>query len=117
MYLQIMEQIKQRIAVGDWTPGKILPSIRQLSVDLQVSAITVKRAYLELEHEGVIVTRHGKGSQVADNADLGTQLRLAELDQHLEQAARLGAMLGLSTPELEERLSAATERVLDQELK
>ena len=64
MYLQIMEQIKQRIVVGDWENGQPIPSIRQLAVDLQVSVITVKRAYLELEREGVIVTQHGKGSYV-----------------------------------------------------
>ncbi len=46
IYLQIMEQIKQRIAVGDWDEGQAIPSIRQLAVDLQVSVITVKRAYL-----------------------------------------------------------------------
>ena len=57
IYLQIMEQIKQRVAVGDWIEGQDIPSIRQLAVDLQVSVITVKRAYLELEREGVIVTQ------------------------------------------------------------
>lgn len=111
MYLQIMEQVKQRIAVGDWVPGQLIPSIRQLSVDLQVSVITVKRAYLELEHEGVIVTRHGKGSQVAESADLGAHLREAELDQHLEQAARLGASAGMGLEDLERRLRAAADRV------
>jgi GntR family transcriptional regulator len=117
MYLQIMEQIKQRIAVGDWSEGQTIPSIRQLAVDLQVSVITVKRAYLELEREGVINTRHGKGSQVAGGGDLGRQLREAELDQHLDQAAALGAILGLGSEELEERLRIATDRVKEKELK
>src|SRR5580698_10299065 len=62
MYLQIMEQIKQRIAMGEWAPGSEIPSIRQLAVALRVSVITIKRAYLELEREGAIVTQHGKGS-------------------------------------------------------
>lgn len=65
MYLQIMEQIRQRVAVGDWVPGQKIPSIRQLAVALRVSVITVKRAYLELEHDGIIVTQQGKGSIVA----------------------------------------------------
>ena len=65
MYLQIVEQIKQRVSVGDWVSGQEIPSIRQLAVALCVSVITVKRAYLELEREGVIVTQHGKGSMVA----------------------------------------------------
>src|SRR5579863_5490737 len=95
MYLQIMEQIKQRIAVGDWAEGQPIPSIRQLAVDLEVSVITVKRAYLELEHEGVIVTRHGKGSQVAEGLDLGVRLREADLEEHLDHAARLGMVMGM----------------------
>jgi GntR family transcriptional regulator len=115
MYLQIMEQIKQRIAVGDWTEGQTIPSIRQLAVDLQVSVITVKRAYLELEREGVIVTQQGKGSQVAANAGLGARLREQELQQHLEQANRIAAMLGLRPKELEHRLREAGDRISEKE--
>ena len=44
LYLQIMEQIKQKIAVGDWAAGQAIPSIRQLAADIGVSVITVKRA-------------------------------------------------------------------------
>src|SRR5690606_29810177 len=65
MYLQIMEQVRARIASGDWAAGRELPSIRAMAAALEVSVITVKRAYLELEQEGLIVTRHGKGSFVA----------------------------------------------------
>jgi GntR family transcriptional regulator len=115
MYLQIMEQIKQRIAVGDWTEGQAIPSIRQLAADLQVSVITVKRAYLELEHEGVIVTQQGKGSHVASNGGLGARLREQELEQHLEQAARLAATLGLRPKELEHRLREAGDRLSEKE--
>jgi GntR family transcriptional regulator len=111
MYLQIMEQIKQRIAVGDWKEGQPIPSIRQLAVDLQISVITVKRAYLELEREGVIVTQHGKGSFVASKPGLGAQLREQELEQHLEQAARIAALLGMRPRELEERLREAGDRL------
>jgi GntR family transcriptional regulator len=115
MYLQIMEQIKQRIAVGDWTEGQPIPSIRQLAVDLQVSVITVKRAYLELEREGIIVTQQGKGSHVASTPGLGARLREQELDQHLEQATRIAAQLGLRQKELEERLREAGDRIAEKE--
>jgi GntR family transcriptional regulator len=107
IYLQIMEQIKQRIAVGNWKEGQILPSIRQLAVDLQVSVITVKRAYLELEREGVIVTQQGKGSYVASNPGLGMLIQEQELDKHLEQASRLAEILGIGAKELQERLREA----------
>ena len=111
IYLQIMEQIKQRIAVGDWTEGQIIPSIRQLAVDLQVSVITVKRAYLELEREGVIVTQQGKGSHVASNPGLGMRLQQQELQKHLEQAIRLAGLLGIQPEELESRLRGAGDGV------
>ena len=107
MYLQIMEQIRARIAAGDWPPGKELPSIRALAAGLNVSVITIKRAYLDLETEGVIVTRHGKGSFVADVNGLAGELQDEKLDQHLAAAAEAGTQLGLTEEELATRLRRA----------
>ena len=111
IYLQIMEQMKRRIAVGDWAEGQPLPSIRQLAVDLQISVITVKRAYLELEREGVIVTQQGRGSRVAPNPGLGLRLQHEELQKHLENAIRLSAALGIKPEELETRLREASDNI------
>ena len=111
MYLQIMEQIRARIAAGDWPPGKELPSIRALAAGLNVSVITIKRAYLDLETEGVIVTRHGKGSFVADVHGLAGELKEAQLAEHLEQAAEIGRLLGLTEDELAARLRRAQRNV------
>ncbi len=107
LYLQITEQIRQRVATGDWPPGRELPSIRALAADLKVSVITVKRAYLDLEAEGVIVTRQGRGSFVADARDLAQATQRAELDAHLAAAARIAATLGMSARELMGRLHQA----------
>jgi GntR family transcriptional regulator len=115
MYLQIMEQIKERIAVGDWAAGQPIPSIRQLAVDAGVSVITVKRAYLELERGGVIVTHQGKGSFVASDPRVGKRIREQELAEHLEQAVRSAALLGLSSKDLEKRIRASYDRVADAE--
>jgi len=115
IYLQIMEQIKQRIAVGNWTEGQAIPSIRQLAVDLQVSVITVKRAYLELEREGVIVTQQGRGSHVASNPGLGLRLQQQELEKHLEQAVRLADLLGIQPKDLEARLRETGDRRMEKE--
>ena len=115
MYLQIMEQMKQRIAVGDWAAGQAIPSIRQLAADIGVSVITVKRAYLELEREGVIVTRQGRGCFVASESGLGARIREQELAQHLEQAVRSAALLGVSQKNLEKRIRAIYDRVGDKE--
>jgi GntR family transcriptional regulator len=107
MYLQIMEQIRARIAVGDWAAGRELPSIRALAAGLSVSVITIKRAYLDLENEGVIVTRHGKGSFVADVNGLAGSLQEEKLDEHLDAAAGIGRQVGLTPEDLAERLRRA----------
>jgi len=94
MYQQIMEQIKQRIAVGDWPPHTPLPSIREMALETKLSVITVKRAYLELERDGVIVTQQGKGSWVNDTIDLKS-IQKKELLNHLEQAGKLAKSLDI----------------------
>jgi GntR family transcriptional regulator len=108
MYQQIMEQIVQRIAVGDWPPDTPLPSIRHLATETKVSIITVKRAYLELEREGVIVTQQGKGSWVNDRVDL-QNLQREELTQHLERAGKLAKALGIPADELLDLLKKHTQ--------
>jgi GntR family transcriptional regulator len=107
MYLQIMEQIRQRVVLGEWKPGEQIPSIRAMAIALQISVITVKRAYLELEREGVIVTQHGKGSVVASDPDSGSRLYDEELEEHLRQVVRIGTLLGLTEKEIVERLRSA----------
>jgi len=112
MYFQILEQIKRLVAVGEWRPGEPIPSIRQLAVDLRISVITVKRAYLELEREGVILTQHGKGSIVSPQARLNPNPYEQELAEHLQQVARLASLLRLDPAEVEQRLQEATEEAL-----
>jgi GntR family transcriptional regulator len=111
MYLQIMEQVKQRVAVGEWAPGDEIPSIRQLAMALRVSVITIKRAYLELEREGVIVTQQGKGSIVAPNPELSPRLYNEEFSEQLEKVARLGELLGLTSEEIARRTKEAAKRL------
>jgi GntR family transcriptional regulator len=115
IYLQIMEQIRQRVVLGDWKPGEQIPSIRAMAIALQISVITVKRAYLELEREGVIVTQHGKGSIVAPDPDLGSRLYDKEFEEHLRQAARIGTLLGLTEEEIVERLRRAAAQLETEE--
>jgi GntR family transcriptional regulator len=107
IYVQIIEQIRQRIALGDWAPGHELPSIRELAGELRVSVITVKRAYLELERDGVIVTRQGKGSTVADAPALPRRLVEEELAEQIERLAHSAVLLGLTPEELAARLAEA----------
>ena len=105
MYLQIIEQIKNKIALGDWPQGFKLPSIRELAVALKVSVITVKRAYQELENEHVIYTQQGKGSFVADGENIGLKMKQQELDEQLKSALETASFLGMDLKELNERLA------------
>jgi GntR family transcriptional regulator len=107
LYQQVKEQFLHQIAVGELKAGDEIPSIRALAAEIQVSVITIKRAYLELEHEGVIQTRQGRGSFVAENVKLGDTLKEQELDQHLQAAARVAVLLHLTEEELADRLRAA----------
>lgn len=111
MYLQIKEQLRHRIAVGDLKAGDEIPSIRALAVATRVSVITIKRAYLELELEGVILTRQGRGCFVADNANLGSHLQLQELDQQLTTAVHTAALLDIKGEALVERLRDIERRL------
>ena len=66
MYKQVTDQVKDAIVSGTLKPNDKLPSIRSISVELNISIITIKRAYADLEKEGYIYTRSGLGSFVAD---------------------------------------------------
>lgn len=114
MYLQIMEQIRHRVAVGDWEAGHEIPSIRALAADIGVSVITVKRAYLELEHAGVVVTRQGRGTYVAEDAGLGARLTQEELDRQLAAAVDSARLLGLDEDALKQRLGEVIRRLQEK---
>jgi len=112
MYQQIVDQVKQRVAMGTWAPGMAIPSIRELAVDIGVSVVTVRRAYLELEDDGVIVTSQGRKSYVAEGeARLDIRLKQEELTTRLRQLVELARTLGLTRREL----NAELRRVEDEE--
>ncbi len=103
IYVQIMDEITRRVALDDWPAGTKLPSIRELASQLKVSVITVKRAYLELERSGVIVTQQGRGSFVNDQTQT-EDVRDQELERYLENAARLAQSMGWSYEDLAQAL-------------
>jgi GntR family transcriptional regulator len=67
LYAQLEREIRLGIATGSILPGDQLPTVRQLAVDLRVNANTVARVYLGLEREGVLVTKRGVGTFVAES--------------------------------------------------
>ena len=95
IYQQLAQQIRGAIARGEMPPNSGLPSVRQLSRDLVVNPNTVARAYTELEREGLLISRPGRGIYVAQPRNELTQAardrRLSEqLDRWLTEAVHLG---------------------------
>lgn len=105
IYEQIKRQIKEGILRGDLKENELLPSIRQLAKDLQISVITTKRAYDDLEQEGFIVSVVGKGSFVAgQNREFLREMRLRWIEERLGEVVAEGKALGVTLPELVEML-------------
>lgn len=101
IYEQIVSQIKQRILSGELREGDMLPSIRGLAKDLRISVITTKRAYDELEREGMICTVAGKGCFVAArNREWIREEMLREIEEHLQRISQLAVQAGIDGEEL-----------------
>ncbi|HSH96585.1 MAG TPA: GntR family transcriptional regulator, partial [Roseimicrobium sp.] len=101
LYEQIVDGLKREISAGRLQPGAPLPSFRQFAADLMVSVITVKRAYEELEREGIIYRRQGLGTFVAEAGhDRNREAREAESAQLFTDAVKAAREAGLSNREI-----------------
>lgn len=101
IYEQIVDQIKMFIRNGELKENDNLPSVRTLSKELKISALTVKKAYDNLESEGFTVTVHGKGTYVAaTNTELLLEEQKKELEADLEQAIQKGRRCGISDEDI-----------------
>ena len=101
LYEQIIEGIQREISAGRLRPGAALPSFRQLAADLMVSVITVKRAYEELEREGIVYRRQGLGTFVSETGgDRNRESRKAEAVQLFLDAIVSAREAGLSDREI-----------------
>ncbi|MFB4212484.1 GntR family transcriptional regulator [Shouchella sp. JSM 1781072] len=110
IYIQIKKQIKQNILKGALIEGEPLPSMRKLAKELQISVITTKRAYEELEREGFIISYVGKGSFVAgQNNDLIQERRLQMVEQGLAEIVKESKSLDITLPQLQELLAMLYE--------
>lgn len=113
IYEQIYSQIKGMIIKGELDGGEGLPSIRGLAKDLQISVITTKRAYDELEKEGFIETIQGKGSFVRmQNKELMKEKKLKMIEDKLVEVVKESNKMGIAYEEINEML-----KILFQEVK
>ncbi|MFD0870400.1 MULTISPECIES: GntR family transcriptional regulator [Paenibacillus] len=110
IYIQIMNQIRQSILSGELRAGDSLPSIRQLAKDLQVSVITTKRAYEELEKEKLIDSVVGKGSFVSGaNKDFIREQRMKRLEEKMIEIIRESKELNMNQQEVIDHLTLLFE--------
>ncbi len=110
IYEQILRQVRAQVLSGELKEGEALPSIRKLAQALQISVITTKRAYDELEREGLIDTVGGKGSFVASpNLDFLREKRLAAVEAKLREAMKEAEAAGLSLDDLKQMLELLLE--------
>jgi GntR family transcriptional regulator len=110
MYKQITDQIKDAVAAGDLKPSDQLPSIREMAEKLQISAITIKRAYQDLETEGFIMTRAGLGSFVADtNREEIREEKLREIRERIAAILETGKRYGITSEKI--------ARIFEEEMK
>ncbi len=101
IYEQIVDQIKTLIRDGELKENDNLPSVRSLAKELKISALTVKKAYDNLEAEGFTVTVHGKGTYVAAaNAELLLEEQKKEVEADLEMAIQKGRRCGISDEDI-----------------
>lgn len=110
VYEQVVEQIKNEIIQESLKAGEPLPSVRALSGELKISALTVKKAYDRLEEEGFIVTVHGKGSFV-ENTDrqLAIEARRKAVEDDLAKVVLKAKAVGMDNNEIREIMDILLE--------
>lgn len=112
LYEQIKEQIKSAILKGDLKNGELLPSIRNFSTDLSVSILTIRRVYDELEKEGFVASKAGKGTFVlAGNKDLIEDTKRVLIEEKLIDLISLANNLNIDIDQLHEMLDIVHKEV------
>lgn len=106
IYEQVASQIKKSIINGVLKEGDALPSIRALAKELEISVITIKRSYEELEKESFIETVHGKGSFVAaQNKDFIREKKMKVIEDKLSEVIDESRLMNISLEELTEMIA------------
>lgn len=101
IYQQLKDQIRDAILAGELSAGDILPSIRAMANETRASVLTVRRAYDELETEGLVHSVHGKGFFVAaKNIELIREARLKEVERKLLEAYEISRQIGVTKADM-----------------
>ncbi|AIQ58384.1 GntR family transcriptional regulator [Paenibacillus borealis] len=106
IYEQITSQIKEMIMSGELQAGDPIPSMRSLAKSIQVSVITVQKAYEDLQRDGFIDTTVGRGSFVsATNKDMFQEEQLKKVEEHLMKAAEIAHTSGIKLEKMVDMLT------------
>ncbi|OMD52329.1 GntR family transcriptional regulator [Paenibacillus borealis] len=106
IYEQITSQIKTMIMSGELQAGDPIPSMRSLAKSIQVSVITVQKAYEDLQRDGFIETTVGRGSFVsAPNKDVFQEEQQKKIEEHLTIAAEIARTSGIKLEKMVEMLT------------
>lgn len=112
IYEQIMTEIKENIISGQVKEQEQLPSIRSLARELKISVITTKRAYEELEKEGLIYSIAGKGFYVADkNTDMLREKKVSMIEERLQETVAECMAAGLSIEDIHDIIDVIGEEI------
>lgn len=101
IFRQIMDQVRAQAASGRLKPGDLLPSVRQMAMDLQVNMMTVSKAYQRLEADGVLERDRGMGMRVRATAvSASVADRQHELREVIDHVVTRGLQLGLTDDQI-----------------
>jgi GntR family transcriptional regulator len=115
VYRQLMDQIRYYVASGTLAPGDQLPSIRELAKNLAVNPTTIVKAYGELDHEGVVELRHGRGVYIAAAPPAWPEEQRRErLDALSNQLSVEARQMGASDAEVLESIRRALDSLPDK---
>ena len=114
IYEQIKQQIKAAILSGELRAEEPLPSLRTLAKELQISILTITRAYNELEEEGFVRNVQGRGCFVMSRgSELIREQLICRVEEHLSEAIKNARVAGLQMQELHRLLDILTEEKTD----
>lgn len=103
IYEQIKKQIIDQIINDELKEDELLPSIRNLAQDIKISVMTIKKAYDQLEEEGYIIVKHGKGTFVAPkNTFLAKEQAQREIEKHISEIVELALKFNISKNDIQE---------------
>ncbi|WP_156735265.1 GntR family transcriptional regulator [Bacillus velezensis] len=114
IYLQIADRIYYRLIRSELSPGDKLPSVREMAVQMKVNPNTIQRTYSEMERLGIVETRRGQGTFIAERSDLKAELKDRLTKDVFKRFIQEMAELGLSPEEMLDGIKQYAEEVNDE---